>query len=283
MRAVRCASCGGTVRMVAGEELPSCVFCGAPAAELAPTEAAEGLEQPGAHLPFAIAEEEARARFERFAGSSFWYPSDLRRARLRLRRLYVPAWAWSGDLETHWTGLARAATRSGKAPVAGVARASFPQILVPASGAIRLAEMTALGAWDETRLQPFDPAASDAPMELSEVTRSAARAEATREMERRESARLSAAHRLVQLKTSCLATGLAGRPVLVPIHIGAYRYGKRTFRVLVNGQDGTFVGDAPISPWKVLAAIVLAVSVVGAAALAVSVCGGIGAALGLVR
>ena len=120
-------------------------------------------------------------------------------------------------------------------------------------------------------------------MELSEVTRSAARAAATREMERRESARLTGAHRLVQIKTSCLATELEGRPVLIPVHLGAYRYGDRTFRVLVNGQDGTFVGDAPISWWKVLAAITLAFVVLGGAALALSVCGGIGAALGLVR
>jgi hypothetical protein len=283
VRAVRCTGCGGTVRMIAGQDLPSCVFCGASAADLVPAEPPEGLEQPAEHLPFVVTDDDARARFRTFAGSSIWYPSDLRSARLELRRLYLPAWAWSGRLETHWTGLVRAGTRSGKAPTAGVEDTAFPQVLVPASSALRLAELTALGRWDESQLRAFDPEAADAPMELSEMTRSAAQAEVRREMERRESARITASHGLVQIHASCLATALEGRPVLVPVFVGAYRYGDRTFRVLVNGQSATFVGTAPVSPWKVLGAILLVLAVLGAVALAVSVCAGGGVLLGTVR
>lgn len=277
MNVVRCTGCGGTVRMVAGEALPSCLFCGAAAADLVPTDPPEDLEQPTAHLPFALGEAEARERFRTFASSSWWYPSDLRHARVVLRRLLSPAWVWSGSLETHWTGLQPASSASGKAPVAGVDVQAFPQVLVPASATLRMAELRALGRWDESRLAPFDPETSPDPIELSETTRSAAEARVRAEMEERRAAAIRAAHRLTTIRTSALATDLVGRPVLVPVYIGAFRYRDRTWRFLVHGQNGTFVGDAPYSPWKVLFVVLLVLALVGTAALAVSVCAGLGA------
>jgi hypothetical protein len=46
-----------------------------------------------------------------------------------------------------------------------------------------------------------------------------------------------------------------GRPVLLPVWIGAYRRGDRLFRVVINGQTGAFSGTAPISLIKVFMAI----------------------------
>ena len=272
LSAVRCSQCGGTVRTVPGARMPTCLFCGAPAVDLVPTAAPEGIEPPDGAIPFAIDEGAARAAFVAFAGSSFWYPNDLRSARLDLRPLLLPAWAWSGDVETHWTGLVSAGTRSGKRPVAGSDAAHFDQILVPASRTLRRSELTALGRYDEATLAPYAVERADVPTELSETTRSAARAEGHAEMLDRHQRALQASHRLVSIRASSLASELRGKPVLVPIYIGAFRYGKRTFRVLVNGQSGKLVGDAPFSWWKV-AAIVVAV-LGGLAALLLCLGGG---------
>lgn len=264
LSAVRCSQCGGTVRTVPGVRMPTCLFCGAPAVELVPTAAPEAIEPPEGAIPFAVDEAGARAEFVAFTRSSFWYPNDLRSARLELRPLLLPAWAWSGDIETHWTGLVPADTRSGKRPVAGTDAAHFDQILVPASRTLRRSELTALGRYDEATLAPFAIEHADVPTELSETTRSAARAAGHAEMLDRHQRALQATHGLESIRASSLVSGLRGRPVLVPVYIGAFRYGKRTFRVLVNGQSGKLVGEAPISWWKVAAFALAALAVVTA-------------------
>ncbi len=125
---------------------------------------------------------------------------------------------------------------------------------------MRLAELRLLGPYDERALGPVD-ATPDCAVELSELTRSAARARAHAEMLARHEAAIRSAHGLVKIRASSLATDLSGRPVLVPVWIGAYRYGDRSYRVLANGQTGLLVGDAPISWWKVAG---VAAAVVGA-------------------
>jgi hypothetical protein len=251
LAAVRCGGCGGTVRVVPGQALPTCLFCGE--AALVPTDAPEGIEPPVGAIPFAVAEELARSAFVAFATSSFWYPNDLRSARLELRRLLLPAWAWSGVVETHWTGLVSAMTRSGKRPVAGADRVRFEQVLVPASRTLRFTELAALGTYDEQALARFDAERIEVPIELSELTRSAARARAHDEMLARHQAAIEHREGLLRIRASSVATSMEGRPVLVPVWIGAYRYGERSYRVLVHGQTGRLVGDAPFSWRKALA------------------------------
>ncbi|MCA9493852.1 MAG: hypothetical protein KC621_28170 [Myxococcales bacterium] len=262
LAAVRCSGCGGTVRMVAGRAMPRCLFCGADASDLVPTEPPEGIEAPVGQLPFVTTASQARQSFQAFATSSIWYPDDLRSAKLELRPLLLPAWAWSGEVETHWTGLVSATTRSGKAPVSGVDHVRFEQILVPASRTLRMTELASLGAWDETALEVFDPDTCEHPMELSELTRSAARQRAQQNMESRHRAAIERDHGLRKIRVSSLVTELDGRPVMVPVFIGAYRYGDRTFRVLVNAQSGRFVGTAPRSWIKMFAAFALVVVVI---------------------
>jgi hypothetical protein len=46
--------------------------------------------------------------------------------------------------------------------------------------------------------------------------------------------------------------------LLLPVWIGAYRYGGKPYRVLVNGQSGEVEGDRPWSAWKIAAAVLAA-------------------------
>ncbi len=281
LAAVRCRACGGAVVARATAPLPTCLFCGGIASDLVPYEPPEDVEPPEGALPFVCTEEDARQAFRTFARSSFWYPSDLRSASLDLRMLHLPAWAWSGELESHWTGLVRASTRSGKRPVAGAESRHFEQVLVPASPSLTIAELAALGAFDESSLVAFHPSRAEIPYELSEMTRSAARQAAQREMSRRHRAHLEASHALVKSRLSSVCLSMQGRPVLVPVFIGAYRYGDQVYRVLVNGQSGELQGSAPISLWKVAFAVLAAAAALAGFALFVLSCTGALAALGL--
>ena len=148
----------------------------------------------------------------------------------------------------------------------------FHQILVPASKTLRLRELQQLGTYEESQLEVWDPTTAHEPHELSELTRSAAQAKAIAEMEGRHRTHIARSAKATAVKTSCLPHGLSGRPVLVPVYIGVYPYRGRPWRILVNGQSGKLVGEAPTSIWKVLGVIGLVLFAVAALALGLAVC-----------
>jgi hypothetical protein len=280
LQAVRCKQCGGAVASVPGKPLPVCLFCGAAGKDLVPFDPPEQIEPPVGAIPFAVEEAAATAAFEKFATSSWWYPSDLRNQRLELKRLLLPAWAWAGVVETHWTGLVKApGTRSGKRPISGSEQREFPQVLVPASRSLTRAELTALGRYDEDALGAFDPDRTKDPYELSELTRSVARQHAVDEMERRHAAVVQKEHAALTIRASSILHRLDGKPVLVPVWIGAYRYGDKVHRILVNGQTGQLWGTAPKSLWKQLFVAVLVLALI---TFLLMCCGGFGGCAALV-
>jgi hypothetical protein len=270
--AVRCRACGGAVANVPGRALPACLFCGASAADLVPIATPEGIEPPEGAIGFAYAAAAAQASFAAFAQTSFWYPNDLRHAKLELSRLLLPAWSCQGTIETHWTGLVPARTSSGKAPIGGHETLAFPQVLVPGSSSITIHELAQIGRFDEAALVPWEPASTSDPYEVSALTRSSARRRAVDEMQRRHEARLAREHGTVELKAAAVCLELGARPVLVPVYIGAYRYGRRVYRVLVNGQSGQLVADMPWSWWKIGGVIVGSIAL---AVLIAVVCAGL--------
>lgn len=243
--------------MEAGRENPRCLFCGRE--ELRPAELPEGVVPPGEYLPFTVDAGRARAAFEHFAKSSIWHPGDLRRAELKLEPAFVAAWAWSSNVETHWAAMVPASTHSGVRPVSG-AETRRVSALVPASALLTRRELTALGAFDLSQATTFDPAAPPGAHEIGTLTLSAASAEARRVMTSQVEAELGKAAR--KLAASHLVTEAEGRPVLVPVWVGAYRWKDRLFRVLVQGQSGRFVGKGPVSALRVLAAVGIAAAVV---------------------
>lgn len=277
--AVQCRQCGGAIAVTPGKELPECLFCGAPASDLASYTKDEAIEDPQGFIPFDVGKPRADNAFREFTNSSFWYPGDLKDASLELRKLLLPAWAWSGDIETHWAALVKANTQSGKRPVAGSDSAHFDQVLVPSSETLTLTEMARLGRFDESTMAVFDPNDSD-PYEISDMTRSVARNAALAEMERRHRGDIQLRLSATTLNAHSTIEQVIGKPVLVPVWIGAYRYGDKVYHFLVNGQTGEFFGDAPKSVWKMLGVALAIVGIILAAIVCLSICTGGAAVVG---
>jgi hypothetical protein len=244
------------------------MFCGA--SGLVPAVAPEGVEPPEGFLPFQVSEADARVAFRTFAASSFWYPSELRRARLNLRRLLLPAWSWSGRVETHWVALVPASTNSGRRPAAGVDELTTSGVLIPSSKALTHAELAAISPYEPGTLS--DTGAADLPFEVGSLTRTAATREAIEGMERIHARKLDAALNATVLRTSVVVHELRGGPLLLPVWIGAYRVGEKVYRVVINGQTGRLTGTAPIS-WLKVAGVVVAVVLV---VFVILVCLGVG-------
>lgn len=265
--AVRCEACGGAVAFAAGAPEPRCLFCGT--AALVPAELPEEVEPPEGLLPFTVDAKAADAAFRKFAASSIWYPGDLRRARLKLKPLFLPAWSWSGRVETHWTALVRdTSTRSDKRPRAGSANFGARGVLVPASQALSRRELDAIGPFAGGELRPL--AEADAPVEVGQLTRTAARRAGEEGMAALHAAELRAQIGALALRTVHVFTDVEGGPLLLPVWIGAYRRGDRVFRVVVNGQTAKLTGKAPVSWLRIGCAAILAVAVLAGLAAAVA-------------
>ena len=251
--AVSCKGCGGAVAMPAGAPHPRCLFCGSEA--VVAERAREDIEIPGTFLPFEVDEAKVREAFRAKARASIWYPGDLRDATLEFKPLLLPAWTWSGEVETHWAALIPAATSSGKRPVTGADTYRVLGVLVPSSSALTRAELNAIVPYSGEHAFQFRAEEATAPFEIGRLTRSAACDAARAALAESHVARLQAERRASVLRGSHLFRDLAGLPVLLPVYIGAYRRRGRLFRVVFNGQTGKVTGEFPISWLRVGCAV----------------------------
>lgn len=251
--AINCESCGGSVAMRAGERVPKCLFCGS--TTLLVEEPPEGVEPPETYVPFVLSESDAQAAFRVWSLKRFWAPSAIRQARLELNDLLLPAWLWSGTVESHWSALVSAGTRSGKRPHSGSETLRVQGLLVLASQTLRRAELADISPFDASTNQPFDTGEATLPYELGSLTRRAATAAAQADMRASHKAQIRGEIGALRLSTSCLYSDLQGRPLLLPVWIGAYRVGEQMYRVVLNGQSGALTGTSPVSWVKLVIAI----------------------------
>ncbi len=265
LQAVSCQGCGGAVAMPAGAPHPRCLFCGSESVVVMPT---EDIEIPGTFLPFEVDGDKAQAVFRDKAQASIWYPGDLRDATLELEQLLLPAWVWSGQVETHWAALVRASTRSGKRPRTGSDAKRVSGVLVPSSSAISRAELDAIAPFSGDNAFMFQAQHAVAPFELGKLTRTAARQAACDALAQQHRAELAQANSAKAFSGSHLYRDLDGTPLLLPVYVGAYRRRNKLHRVVINGQTGTITGEFPKSWLRIGCAVLLVGFIIGALCLA---------------
>ena len=261
LQAVLCGTCGGAVAMEAGRDAPRCLFCGSTTVEAKPL--GEDVEHPESFVPLVISEVKVLAAMRAFARGNIFHPTEFRRANLRPRTVFVPAWAWSARIETHWCALVGAPTRSGKRPITGAEEQPVTDVLTPASSALTRAELAALSPFTTAGAQPLTEHGPGAPCEVGTLTRSAAMAAARELLAGDHVSRIRARVEAQRIGASALVHDLAGRPILLPVWIETFRYLGRMHRILVNGQTGDLTGTHPISPWRVGAALLAGAVVIG--------------------
>lgn len=246
---VRCSECGGTVVYDIDVEGAACMFCGTVALKVEQSE--EEVPVPGQHLPVEVDRQRADGQFRKWARASWWYPKVLRDLDIKLNLLLLPAWRFKCHLETHWAGLERANTRSGKRPTSGKHQhdARCP---VPASGGVSQTELMELEPYDDTLVQPFDARAVQLPYEPPQLSERAARLRAHDILTTYHRRRIMEEEGLTTCNVSPVIDDLDVRLMVVPVHIGAFTFRGVPWRFLINAQTGKVVGKAPIDRLKVL-------------------------------
>lgn len=262
-----CTGCGATLTWELEAQGLRCAFCG----HVAVQEREDVYIPPPRWVtPFGIDQSQAGAIFRKWLGRGLFRPGDLTSASkvTEMRGVYLPFWSFSVECHVYWTAdsdLTPLGAKAEWAPHFGHHATCHEHLLVPASGVLTSWQIGKIGGWDLAQAVPYAPElVRDAPMEAFSVTRKKARAQAFQDLEKRvltECKPQVPGGRKRNLRINPLYTGAEASPLLVPVWIFAYEYRGRRYRFLVNGQNGKAEGQAPVSPWRLLAALGLVVLV----------------------
>ena len=276
----RCKNCGAEVAVDPDQRSYVCAFCDSSyVVEFTPEQT--DRQPPEFVIGFAVTPDQAMEKFRRWLAQNAWFrPGDLKSARIheKLKGIYLPFWSFSMLAESGWSATVGeywyktetyTTTRNGKTvtrtrrvrktewwPLSGNHHRYYSHYLISGS--------RGLPQRDADRVKPFHLAALTryAPYFLAgwlgeeySVRRDEALATCKEEFHRREHRNVSAllpgdSYRDLRLETRF--GQINSDLILLPVYLLSYRYGKKLYRFMINGQTGKTAGDKPLS-WRKIA------------------------------
>ena len=258
---LECGACGGQVVYDAGQEAAACVFCGA--LQIEAREPTEPIPTPDCRLVQRVERAQAEAQYREWAQASWWRPKALRQLRVELGFVYLPAFRFLSQVESHWAGLVSAATQSGKRPVSGTDSRRL-HFMLPASKGIEQAELTEIQPFDEEDNEALEGDVGGA-FELPAISEQAARMHAHPLIAGAHRSMIASEEGLLQVVGSAKVDEVDLKLFLLPVFVGAFRFRDQPWRFLVNAQTGEVVGKAPIDRLKVFLVVFGSLVAVGVA------------------
>jgi DNA-directed RNA polymerase subunit RPC12/RpoP len=280
-QAFSCENCGASVVFDADAHAMECPFCASPV--VADTSKSRQIKPRGL-VPFALGEEQARDKMATWLGKLWFAPNGLakyaKKGR-RLRGVYVPFWTYDADTKSRYSGQRGTyytvtqrvqVTVDGKTKwenrevqkirwtnASGRVARFFDDVLILASKSLPKEHTDALAPWDLSDLRNYGPSfMAGFEAQSYNVTLDDGYLEAQAYMARRierdvrdsiggDQQRIDS----VNTKTS----DVTFKHILLPVWVAAYKFRGKSFRFVVNGQNGNVSGERPYSVWKITFAI----------------------------
>lgn len=275
VRIVKCAACGGESTFPPNIDSSTCDFCGTGIVVAGQTSKAMA---PQYLLPFKVSLDKAGQLFRTWISKRWFAPSALKRLALvdkPLAGIYFPFWTYDASTHSWYQGergdnytvtvegkdangnrTTRTEVRTRWTPVAGRTQRMFDDILVPGSHGLPSHLSTGLGTWDLSALVEYNPAVlAGFKAETYSVGLRDGFEEAKKVMDNqiRQDVRQSIGgdqQRIHHVHTDY--DELTFKYIQLPVWTLTYRFGKKYYQVLVNGQNGSIAGERPWSFWKIL-------------------------------
>ncbi len=297
VRVARCGTCGARVTFDDAGTSRLCVYCGSPS--VLEQEANRNALRPESLVPLLVGREKVEESFRRWVRGLWFRPNDLRRARAsQASGVYVPFWTFDARVHSDWSADAghyyyvtqtyttivnrrpviqtRQVRKVRWVPAWGQRDDAFDDLLVLASAGQPAKLVQELGTFDTTGLVPYRPEyLAGWHAEEYQVDLEQAWLEGQARIEERQRNRCAGdvpgdTQRNLRVKNTI--SDVRWKHVLLPVWSVAYRYKGKPYAVLVHGQSGRVVGEAPLSWAKilglVLGLIALALLLVAVASLA---------------
>lgn len=287
-----CQKCGARTESDALAQ--QCQFCSAP---LVADASAGGLIVPEAVLPFGIDRAGVRTALRGWVSSRWFAPSRLKRVSETesVRGTYLPHWTYDARTVSRYRGQrgdyyyvtetytvsvnGRNETRTRQVrktrwrPASGEVNRDFDDVLVVATGRVSRPYLTQLEPWPLAQAVPYQPdylagyqaLRYDVEPETGLATAKELMAPViVKDCERDIGGDEQRVH-----SVDTAYFNLMYKLMLLPVWLGCYIYGGRTWQILVNGRTGEVVGERPYSAVKIAAAVVAGLALLAAIIVAI--------------
>jgi hypothetical protein len=276
-RSVRCDECDATVSLERTVTAATCAFCGSSA--ILEQGENRNLIRPESLIPLDVGREYAQKALRAWVKGLWFRPNALKRLdKFEAAGVYLPAWTFDAEVHSDWTADAgyyywvteRYTTRvNGKSVTRtrqvrkvrwtsawGSRDDSYDDVLVLGSHAITKMLARKLGDFDLTELVPYRAEylagwrAEEYQVDLMgswdlgrDIIQDLQRGRCSGDVP-------GDTQRFLQVKNQI--SEVHWKHLLVPVWTVTYRYGGKSWPVVVHGQTGKVVGRAPLSWWKIL-------------------------------
>jgi len=284
-RVSQCTGCGAQVEFQPDIHAKECPFCATPV--VTDTGIHRHIKPKGV-IPFQLTQAQAHKAMSDWLGRLWFAPSGLQAYASRARRMegiYVPYWTYDADTATQYRGQRgdihyvtvrgpggkpRLEQRIRWRRASGRLTRFFDDVLILGSKSLPKSFTDRLAPWDLRQLSPYRPEflsgfrAEGYQVALEEGFEEA---KAILEEEIRADIRRDIGGDLQRIEQMTVRIDdVTFKHVLLPIWVAAYRYRGKSFRFVVNGQNGRVQGERPWSWIKIALALALAALVIGAGA-----------------
>lgn len=286
---VRCETCGAISEHDPRIAASDCAFCGSDQLHL--YDATEDLIRPESVLPFAVDKGKAAGDFKGWVSGLWFRPNALKKlARLaKVDGVYVPCWTFDANASSRWRAEAghyyyetehytemvdgkpqrktRQVRKTRWVPASGSRRDSFDDVLISASTGLEQKLFDGLLPFDLGQLRGYDTQyLAGFTAERYQLGLDDGFQVARKKMDSDIHAACvrdcpGDTHRNMRVNT--VYSDETFKHILLPIWIAAYDYQGKVYRYLVNGQTGKLHGTAPYSAFKIAAAVLAALIIIG--------------------
>jgi len=302
-RSFKCNSCNATIAVELDVTATVCPFCGSH--HVLAQEQSSRVIKPESVIPFQVDQKTAIAKFRTWLGRGWFRPNEVKRiavnAGARVQGVYLPFWTFDAHTFSNWWAEAghyyyvterytvnvsgRRETRTRRVrkvrwePASGTHSDLFDDVLVYATRSVKENILRKIYPFDTQALVPYRPQylagwrAEEYQIDLeggwkigqgimNERLRTACAQEVPGDT-----------YRNLRVKTTF--RDVTFKHALLPLWIASYRYSNKVYNFMVNGQTGKVSGEAPISWWKVLLAILIVLALLACIFGVLRVFGGI--------
>lgn len=289
LRVSACDGCGARISFEESGTATTCVYCGS--SSVLEREANRNALRPESLIPLDVTRATVEEAFARWLGKLWFRPNALKEARTRnVAGVYVPFWTFDSEVHSDWSADAgfyyyvtvphvtmvkgkpvvtmRTERRTRWEPAWGDRDDAFDDLLVPASGGLSDELLQSLGDFDMSALVPYRAEylagwrAEEYQLDLEDAW-----ARGLTRMVEIQRARCSGdvpGDTQRDLRVDNEFSEPRWKHVLLPVWSLSYRHGETHYQVLVHGQTGRVVGEAPWSWVKIALAVLLGLGGVGA-------------------
>ncbi|MBK7641920.1 MAG: primosomal protein N' (replication factor Y) - superfamily II helicase [Planctomycetes bacterium] len=289
VRVARCTECGAQVAYDANATAEQCCFCGSP--QVLEQSANRHALRPESLIPLDVGRATVEQGFRKWISSLWFRPSALARTReFQAVGVYVPYWTFDASVDAKWSADAgyyyyvpvthtamvngrmvtqtRMERRVRWEPAWGERHDDYDDVLVHASRGLSAALAAKLGAWDMRALVRYRPEylagwrAEEYSVDLEQGWKNGLATIEGLERERCSGDVPGDTQR--DLRVQNTVSGVRWKHLLLPMWSLTYRFGGKNYAVLIHGQTGKVVGEAPLSWIKILGFTLLVLALVAA-------------------